>query len=247
MHRIVSVLWLLSAGFMADSTFPCSAVEVEVHVAPGGDDEAAGGAATPLATPRAAIDRLPELSRQSPDADVRVLLRAGTYRIDRPLLIERKHVPSRGSLTFAAVDGQAVLSGGRAITGWRVGDDGSWSVTIPDAANGKWKFRELFVNGLRRGRARHPNAGYLRIDKAFDDKRSGFTFQAGDLPKNRTDGGELVFLHDWSTLRIPVRQVDHDSHRLTAAFPIGNRADHYKIDHFEPHPRYYIESNTSAD
>jgi len=245
MHRVVSVLWLLSAGLIAVSNFPCLAVEVDLHVAAGGSDEAAGDAAAPLATPRAAIDRLPELSRQSPDAVVRVLLRAGTYRIDRPLLIERKHVPSRGSLTFVADGGLAVLSGGRAITGWRVGDDGSWSVTIPDAANGKWKFRELFVNGQRRWRARHPNAGYLRIDKAFDDKRSGFTFAEGDLSKDWTDGGELVFLHDWSTSRIPVRQVEHDSRRLTVAFPIGNRADHYNIDHFEPHPRYYLEDHAA--
>lgn len=245
MHRVVSVLWLLFAGLIAVSNCPCLAVEVDLHVAPGGSDEAAGGAAAPLATPRAALDRMPELARQSPHAVVRVLLRAGTYRIDRPLVIERKHVPSRGSLTFTAEGGRAVLSGGQAITGWQVGDDGSWSATIPDAVNGKWKFRELLVNGRRRGRARHPNAGYLRIDKAFDDKRSGFTFQAGDLPKNWTGGGELVFLHDWSTSRVPVRQVEHDSGRLTAAFPIGNRADHYKIDHFEPHPRYYIENHAA--
>ncbi len=240
--RLILGLTVVVAGFVLSSR--ALAVEVVVHVAPGGSDQAKGDAGAPLATPHGAIERLPEIARQSPDAQVRVLLRGGAYPIERPLTIERRHVPAKGSLTFAAADdATALISGGRRITGWKVNEDGTWSVAISEAAAGEWKFRELFVDGQRRPRARHPNAGYLRIDAAFADKRSGFTFGDGDLPQLWTGGGELVFLHDWSTSRVPVQEVDHETRRLTVAFPIGNHADHYKIDHFEPHPRYYVENH----
>jgi hypothetical protein len=215
-----------------------------LHVATSGSDQANGEETSPLATPHGAIDRLPAIAAAQPNAQVHVLLRTGVYNIDRPLVIERKHVPAHGNLTFVAADENRVsISGGRKIVGWQVANDGTWSTAVPKAANGRWRFRELFVDGQRRSRARHPNAGFLRVDQAFDDKRSGFTFNQGDLPETWTGDGELVFLHDWSTSRIAVRSVEHDTRRLTAAFPIGNRADHYKIDHFEPHPRYYVEDH----
>jgi hypothetical protein len=83
----------------------------------------------------------------------------------------------------------------------------------------------------------------LRIDAAFADKRSGFTFHAGDLPTGWEAGGELVFLHDWSLSRLSVASVDHQALRLTSSFPIGNSAPHFKIDHFETHPRYFVENH----
>ncbi|MBI3463979.1 MAG: DUF4038 domain-containing protein [Planctomycetes bacterium] len=137
---------------------PLLAAEVSLHVAPRGSDQAAGDAAMPLATPHAATARLAGVAKDSPDADVRVLLHSGVYRIEHPLVIHREQVPSRGSLTFAAVSGErVVISGGRRITGWTVNDDNSWSVSVPAAAEGEWTFRELFVDGQRRPRARHPS------------------------------------------------------------------------------------------
>jgi hypothetical protein len=228
--------WLTAAS--------ASAEEIVLHVASGGDDQARGAAAAPLATPHAALARLAELAQKSPAADVRIVLRAGTYQIEQPLEIGPAQVPPRGSLTLAAAEGAAVvISGGVTITGWQVRDDGVWQARLPTAA-GNWRFRELLVGGQRRPRARHPNTDYVRIDAAFSDKRSGFMFRAGDLPESLT-GGELVFLHDWSTSRIPIRSIEHDARRLTAAFPIGNRAPHYQIDHFEPHPRYFLEGHAA--
>jgi hypothetical protein len=217
---------------------------MELFVSPSGNDQAVGDVAAPLASLAGAIARLPGMAETAPNAQLQVLIRGGIYHIEQPLLIERKHVPPRGSLKFAAADGElVVISGGRRIAGGNVNGDGTWSLKIPEAVNGRWAFRELFVNGERRPRARHPNAEYARIDAAFEDKRSSFTFTAGDLPTSWTGGGELVFLHDWSTSRIPVKEVDHDTRRLAVAFPIGCRSDHFQIDHFEPHPRYFVEGH----
>jgi hypothetical protein len=236
----------LGVILIALSLTSVGAAEVSLHVSPAGDDSQAGTVAAPLKSPGEAVRRLAEIAAQYPDAAVRVTLERGVYRIDEPLTIRPAAVPSRGSLSIAAADQQpVVISGGRRIDGWRVLDDGTWSVAIPEAARGEWTFRELFVSGQRRPRARHPNDGFHRVERPLKDKRSGFTFDAGDLPRNWTGGGELVFLHDWSTSRIPVASVDHALGRLTGAAPIGGRAEQFKIDNFEPHPRYLVESHRS--
>ena len=92
--------------------------------------------------------------------------------------------------------------------------------------------------------ARHPNNDYRRIVTAVPDKRTGFFFAAGDLPASLA-GGELVFLHDWSISRVMIESVDLADRRLKVTHPIGNRAPHYQIDHFEKHPRYYVENHRS--
>jgi hypothetical protein len=219
------------------------AEEVVLHVSPNGNDRAAGSADAPVATPNRALELVAGLAKTSPESRVQIVVGGGVYRIENPLVIGPSDMPPRGSLTFTAASGQrAVISGGKRIAGWSVNKDGSWSAPLSNTESA-WSFRELFVAGVRRPRARHPNTAYARIDRAFADKRSGFTFQPGDLPEKWTAGGELVFLHDWSTSRIPVQSVEHDTRRLTVAFPIGNRAEHYKIDHFEPHPRYCVEGH----
>jgi hypothetical protein len=221
----------------------CLAEDVRLQVAPvagRGLPDASGNQRISL---ESALAALPAIAKQSPRADIRVLLHAGVYRIERPLKIQRPHVPEQGSLTFEAAESEAVvISGGKPIAGWTILEDGSWSTVVTSAAADSWAFRELFVDGQRRPRARHPNSGFARVSRAFDDKRSGFTFNAGDLPGGWTGGGELVFLHDWSTSRIPVQRIEQDSRRLTAAFPIGSKSDHFRIDNFEPHPRYYVEN-----
>jgi hypothetical protein len=219
--------------------------EIVVHVSPRGDDHNSGDVDNPFATPHREIEDLPASAKRSPKAHVRIVLDGGRYEIEQPLVIGRHHVPPQGSLSIVSAEGKtAVISGGRRIDGWSLAADGSWTVTLPDVASGRWTFRELFVGGQRRPRVRHPDEGYLRIHEAFPDKRSGFTFRPGELPNQWQAGGELVFLHDWSISRIPVRNVAHGARRVTVAFPIGDGADHYKIDHFERHPRYFVENHS---
>lgn len=107
--------------------------------------------------------------------------------------------------------------------------------------------RAIQINGHLQSSARHPNVGYLRIESASPDRRSGFQFRAGDLPNDLdlTLGEcDLVFLHDWSCSRLPVAEIEtSQSGRLTTVGPIGCQAAHYAIDHFEKHPRYYLEGH----
>jgi hypothetical protein len=215
-----------------------------IHVSPRGNDRNPGTEAAPLATLDAALDKLADRSKSGQAKRISVVLHAGTYRLVEPLIIEPRHVPRGGRIEFvAASNASPVVSGGRPITDWKRNDDGTFSAHIAQVADGDWTFRELFVGGQRRPRAHHPNQGFLRVVEAFEDKRTGFKFRPGDLPNGVREGAELVFLHDWSTSRVPVKSVDYRQHRLTVAQEIGCNARHYQIDHFEPHPRYYIESD----
>lgn len=223
--------------------------EIAIHVAPNGTDNsdngsADGSASLPYATFERALEAAAVHAHRDRKSSLAVVAQAGIFRVVAPIIISRPHVPAQGSLTLRAVDGaHVVISGGRTIAGWQLQADGTWEAELPTAIREQLPIRELFVNGERRPRARHPNSGFLRIDQAFPDKRSGFTVPPDKLPRSWTGGGELVFLHDWSISRIPVAKMEHDSLRLTSSFTIGNQAAHYKIDHFEKHPRFFLENH----
>lgn len=242
-----SFLLLIVVGLLPTTV---RAESISLHVSPAEENAADGSAEKPFATPHRAVEELTKVAEVHPDADVQIVFADGTYRIDRPIVLKPKDVPANGSVTFAAEGGAApTISGGIEVAGWTDAGEGIWQAPLPEVfrqaneGRGSPLPRELFVGEKRRPRARHPNEGFFRIDAALPDRRSGFTFVAGDLPQEWTGGGELVFLHDWSISRIDVKSVDHASRTLTVAYPIGSSAPHYAIDNFETHPRYFVENH----
>ena len=100
-----------------------------------------------------------------------------TYFLTKPL-----ELTNLSHLTFRAKPGtHPVISGGQVITGWKQVKDKLWQTTVPDVQSGQWTFRELFLDGQPRQRARHPNTGTHRIAKAGPDNRTSFFFNQGDL------------------------------------------------------------------
>jgi len=108
--------------------------------------------------------------------------------------------------------------------------------------------RFLLLDGKLTAAARHPNVGEFRIETAAEDRRSGFQFTPENLPSNfdpLQGVCDLVFLHDWSSSRLPVASIDWENHFLQTVGPIGCSAPHYAIDHFEKHPRYWLEGHSA--
>ncbi|HLU49591.1 MAG TPA: right-handed parallel beta-helix repeat-containing protein, partial [Planctomycetota bacterium] len=98
----------------------------------------------------------------------------------------------------------------------------------------------------RRPRARHPNDGYLRVEKVGPDRRTSFTYRAGDLEAyGKVEHIELVFLHDWSISRVGLRSIDTESRTVTLRDPVGPASRHFAMDWFEPDPRYFLEGSPS--
>ncbi|MCA9261381.1 MAG: hypothetical protein KDA61_19330, partial [Planctomycetales bacterium] len=203
-----------------------------IHVDPRGNDQHRGTAQSPVAS----FERALELTRQTSGPDEIHLAANGRIQLHAQVQLD---VRDQGLRVVS--EGNAILSGGLPVVDWRVADDGTWRADCPTET----RPRELFVDGRRATPARWPNHGWLRIVASLPDRRSGFTFEAGDIPADlRADETlELVFLHDWSVSRIPVASIDRQKNVLRTAFPIGSYAPHYAIDHFEKNPRYALESS----
>ena len=172
----------------------------------------------PFATPAFALQAV-RAARLQGGGGVRqrsaVFICGGTYFLDAPIVFK----PEDSALTLAACPGTTpVLSGGRRIGGWKeVTVEGKrlWAADIPEVRDGHWLFRELWVNGRRATRARHPNQGYLGIAELPDNAaewtqgHTRFRFREGDLKAGSTiTNAEVVAMSRWVESRLPILSVD---------------------------------------
>ena len=209
------------------------------YVAPNGNDSWSGkqsvpnasGTDGPFATITAARDAVRiKRQRRGIRQPVTIVLRGGTYFLTEPLVFTPEDSgTAEFPVTYAAYqDETPIISGGQLITGWKeVTLDGKqlWSADI-SSVEGEW-FRQLWVNGQRRTRARYPNQGYLRVAEVPDARsqtqvREGqkrFRFAEGDSEVWRTvadaDAAEVVVLNRWVESRLPITSVDESERLVT--------------------------------
>lgn len=169
---------------------------------------------------------------------VSIQLRGGTYFLDTPLELRPEH---SGARFVAYRNEKPVLSGGRRITGWREVRDGErtfWVAELPEARGGGWFFRQLWVNGERRFRARHPNRGYMAIAEVPDAKpdvpwhqgQTSFRFGAGELPSlAHPQDVEVLAFTRWVETRLPVARVEPEARLLHFA-----KRSTFKLDPGDP-------------
>ena len=155
-HALIAVALLA----VAIAGFESRAANVEIWVAPDGNDSNLGTEASPRATLAGAQKAVRERIAAGLDGDVTVTVRRGIYELPQPLVFGPEDSGSeKFSITYRAAPGERVyVSGGSRITGWKAGPDGVWTASVPGVKEGKWYFRHLFVNGRRAVRARTPNA-----------------------------------------------------------------------------------------
>ena len=235
MKRLFPLLvWLFLASAL-------SLPALVICVAPGGNDQNDGTIENPLQSLEMAQMKVRELEKGKEDHFI--LIRGGRYELSSPLRFSELDGGVLGQrVVWKAFPGEEVrISGGRILSGWTKGRGGVWTAALPE---GGWRFRELFVNGQRRNRARFPDVGFLRVAKAGEDRRTWFEFNEGDLPPlQNVKDLELVFLHDWSISRVGVKSIDVESRRVDLTHPVGCSAPHYAMDHFEKQPRYFLENS----
>lgn len=247
MKRLALLPGLLLAVHLALVAAQTRAAEqvAEIHVAPTGQDTNAGTNEAPLATIDAARKAASKLAQKMAAGQVRVVIHDGVYRIDQPIVFAPEDGGTESvSVTYTAASGaQPVISGGQAITGFKANDDGTWVAEIPQVKSGQWSFRQLYANGSRTVRAREPDEGWFRVEKVGEDRRTNFRYRDGDLkPYANLDSLELIFLHDWSITRCPVKSIDAESRTLTVPVQVGGNTGWAVMDWFEKEPRYFVEN-----
>jgi len=213
----------------------------------------AEGTDGPFATLARARDAVREAKAALPEPRAwTIALRGGVHELAEPLVLspEDSGAGRDTPVTFAAFPGeQPIVSGGSTIGGW--GRQGDLFVTmVPEVAEGRWYFHQLFVDGQRRTRARHPNQGFLRTAgnlpeitdvRAQRDEpaaKMGFTFHDDDLRAYDGLGDvNVVLYYDWSTSRHWVSGVDAAQHTVRFANPTG-----WPVCWWEREQRYHVEN-----
>jgi len=233
-------VWILACSLVG------LAGAAEFHVSPGGDDAAAGTAEQPFATLQRAQQAVRRLVSAGLQSDVTVCVHGGRYVIEQPLRFGPEDGGTdRFRVVYQACDDQRpIVSGGKRIEGWTVTDSGVWEAQVPEVKSGDWHFRQLYAGNHRAVRARHPNEGNFRVEKVGADRRTNFQYAAGDL-RDVPDRGqvELVFFHDWSITRVPVKSIDEATRTLTVESKVGGPGTWTNMDWFEKQPRYFLENS----
>ena len=225
-------LWQESV-FAAPGEGPASA---DFFVSPKGKDTWSGRRADPdendgpfttVARARDAVRVL--LQTQKQPRRVRVILRGGTYYLDAPLEFgPQDSGTEQAPVAYAAAAGErVVLSGGRRLENGRWGEVNgrkAWVVDLAEVKAGRWRFRQLFVNGERRPRTRLPRQGEYRIQSlpgyTGDFLRSPtrqFVYAPGDIMPtwHSLRDVEVIGITRWLDNRLPIESVNGESRTVT--------------------------------
>jgi hypothetical protein len=163
-------------------------------VSPRGDDRSPGTQRRPVRT----LERARQLVRtanRDMTRDIVVLLDGGTYRLARPLALDAADSGTNGHTVIyrALPDQHPVISGGLPVTGWRLVDRARslWSAPAPAGLDST---RQLYVDGVRAGRARGlPPAG-LAIARNAAGVATGYTDPSATMATWRNPA-DIEFVH----------------------------------------------------
>jgi len=212
----------------------------------------------PFATLRAARDAVRRLKKHRPkEGPIRVLIRGGVYRVQKPFVLTAEDSGSRRSpVVYAAYPGETpVVSGGVPITGWkRQPNSPLWTAVLPKVRSGEWSVRQLFVNGRRCVPARMPNTGVFRTDgpgvplknrqaaRRDPKTRQSFHYRKGDI-QSWPDLNEAVVVvyHSWTTSRHRIKSLDESARLVQFTAPSG-----WPMGWWENKQRYYVEGIRAA-
>ena len=198
-------------------------------VSPAGDDKNPGTQEKPFASLTRARDAVRQHIASGPRGNVSVVVRQGVYELSEPLVFGPEDSGAEQfAITYAAGPGETVIvSGGKKIAGWKRGQGEIWTVVVPGVPEGKWYFRNLFVNGKRAVRARFPNQNAqpdcLQLKGAEltkDLARFTLTVAPGVLGDwHNVSDVEVMVAGNWEINRKRVESLDAKGNRIVLAPP----------------------------
>ncbi len=128
---------------------------IDFHVSPSGNDAAEGTMSAPFKTLEQA-QRAVRGVNKSMSEDINVILHEGTYQLTSTLHLTNADGGTNGHyVRYMAAPGETPLvTGGIPVNGWELYDADNNIWCAKDITN---RFRQLYVNGKKAIRARHPN------------------------------------------------------------------------------------------
>lgn len=207
-------------------------IDKAFYVSPGGNDRADGSKSTPFQTISRAQNAVRRLIHQRIQGTVTVHILPGEYLLKDTLTFNEMDSGSRNlKIVYKGTDAfnKPVITSGRKITDWNkceLNGKPGWWTKIRDVYSGDWYFRQVFADGKRLIRARHPNVGdgFLTL-KEIKEPNNWRTQQSflinetlpfGNLAQHDAEAG---FLHYWSMSRNWLRSTAENE--IETEFPVG--------------------------
>ena len=218
--------------------------ETVVWVAPDGRDSAPGTKDQPFQTPARARDAVRALVGAGLKDNVVVRFRGGDYRLTETLTLTAEDSGTlEHSVTFASADGErATLKGSRVLTGrWEQVNGTLWKLAVPEAAGGKWAFRQLFRDGVSQQRAREPNQKFFTLKSVDGSRRTATLNEMLPAAWTGLKGVELNATAYWHFSRQPVAEIDAKRGTVTARRGIGTETSSSKFGG-KGHERMWLEN-----
>jgi hypothetical protein len=188
----------------------------------------------------ATIDKGLEIVRTK---NIKNLSIKGKHRIETPIVL----TPKDSGLT---VTGHGIIDGSRIITGWNPYKNGIWQAEIPEVKEGKWYFRQIYVGGEFRQRAKTPNEGFYRVAACPEGtpKTTGysihcqsFEFKPDDINPNwkNINDIEVIVYYFWNDNHLPIEFVDTEKHIVRFKY---KSCKTFTDGHSEDGARYLVEN-----
>lgn len=205
---------------------------------------------TDIPTLAAARDAARKAHADGTKEPITVRVANGTYAFAEPVTFE----PQDSGVTYEAAPGaKPVFTGGKKITGWKVGADGLWTAQVEPGTS----FEALWINGRRATRARTPKDDYIQatgqplealpgLKLAGSPQQSMLQVASKDaeilrgLSPEELHDVNVVVLHSWSESRHRIAGVRVEDGTLQ--FTGGSR----NFFSLEPFHRLYFENLRTA-
>lgn len=187
-----------------------------------------------------ALQQAREERRLNSVKEVTIRLKAGTYRLNQAIVVRPEDNGTR-----IVADGNAVISGGMRITGWK--KHGKMYVAEVPEFNGRpLEFRQLWVNGRKADRARDV-ADFEKMFRirSVDKKNETLYVPAAAVKKIQNAKHAEMVLHEmWciANLRIKGVKIQGDSAAVTFHQP----ESHIHFMHPWPSPMVTTDGHNSA-
>lgn len=183
------VSFMKPSALLACTAFAAAVASAQIYVSPSGNDANPGTQASPVRTLEKARD-LVRTRNTSMTGDVTVYLADGTYRLEKPFILEPRDSGSGGHnvvYTAARAGAAPVISGGVRINGWKLFDRtrNIWEAPAPA---GLANTRQIWVDGVRAHRSR----GRLPVHVTMTP--TGYT-AASDLMSYWNNPSDLEFVY----------------------------------------------------
>ena len=173
-------------------------VQATFFVAPhsaGGSDSSPGTIREPFLTLERAKQAVRSISHNMTD-DAIVYLRDGTYELEAPLVFQAHDSGQNGyNVRYMAYPGEhPVITGGERISGWIPVGNGVYKAN----AHGL-QFRQLYINGQPRVRARTPNEGHFNKLLYWDEADRTIVVASSEiLNLSEVHDVEMVIHKEWT-------------------------------------------------